>query len=226
MNTEHASTENSLQALIDQAPDVVTPEEFVPNTVREIWYKTGMPKRYRADWPRPTDPEWIARLSKLNERMRDGGLVALIGTRGTGKTRLAAESMRDVCSVHGHYTTAMGLFLRIRSTYGKQAAETEEGVIKELSKCPMLILDEVQERGNTPWEDRLLTHIIDKRYGAMRPTIIIANLAEQDFRQSLSDSIVSRLFETGGIMELTGPSFRTGDAPTPPKQQNLNLGKQ
>ena len=72
----------------------------------------------------------------------------------------------------------------------------------------MLILDEVQERGNTAWEDRILTHILDRRYGAMVPTIIIANLTESALVECLGDSIISRLTETGGVIEIDGPSHR------------------
>jgi DNA replication protein DnaC len=137
---------------------------------------------------------------------------------------LAAECVRDVCPQLAHYTTAMGLFLRIRATYGKGAGETEAEVIREISKIPLLVIDEIQERGGTAWEDRLLTHIIDKRYGAERATILIANLTEAGLADSIGDSITSRLFETGGIIELTGPSFRTGEIDRP-GQQNLEFSK-
>ena len=59
------------------------------------------------------------------------------------KTRMAAEAVRDVCPHHAHYTTAMALFLRIRATYGKKdTGETEAEVIHELSRGPLLIIDE------------------------------------------------------------------------------------
>ncbi len=142
-------------------------------------------------------------------RIRDGGIIALIGPRGTGKTRLAAEAMRDFAREHGHYTTAMGLFLRIRASYARNNDESEKEIVTHMTKTRLLVLDEVQERGNTAWEDRLLTHILDSRYGAMAPTIIIANLTESALADCMGDSIISRLEETGGIIEISGPSHRT-----------------
>ena len=58
----------------------------------------------------------------------------------------------------------------------------------------------------------MLTHLLDARYGAIRPTIVIANLTREALPACLGDSITSRLTETGGVLEITGPSFRT----TPP----------
>lgn len=168
-----------------------------------------MPRRYRADWVRPTDAVWTAHFSRIMRRIREGGIIALIGPRGTGKTRLAAEAMRDFARERGDYTTAMGLFLRIRASYGKNNDESEKEIITHMARSRLLVIDEIQERGNTTWEDRLLTHILDSRYGAMVPTILIANLTEPALSECLGDSIISRLKEIGGIIEISGPSHRT-----------------
>jgi DNA replication protein DnaC len=72
----------------------------------------------------------------------------------------------------------------------------------------MLVIDEAQERGGTPWEDRILNHIIDRRYAAMIPTIIIANAKPDALVASLGESIADRMRETGGIIEITGTSHR------------------
>lgn len=198
----------SLQRLIDAAPDdlPVTTAEAPPK--RNVAPATGLPARYRGEWDRPDNNPWHATFGKVMSGISDGGIIALIGPRGTGKTRLAAEAMRNAAPREGIYATAMALFLRIRETFGKKSRESEADIVRELSKCPLLILDEIQERGNTPWEDRLLTHIMDARYGAMRPTIIIANLTAEALAEQLGESIVSRLHETGGVLEIDGPSHR------------------
>ena len=116
--------------------------------------------------------------------------------------------MRNFAPNKGTYTTAMEIFLRIRASFGKTAKETEHDITGELSKCRLLIIDEVQERGNTAWEDRILTHIIDKRYSDLKPTIVIANLTADALAAGLGESIVSRMQETGGIIEVTGESHR------------------
>lgn len=175
----------------------------------DINYKTGVPTRYTRSWSQPEASEWQERHAQIVSDLEKGGLVAMIGGRGTGKTRHAAEAIRDIAPNKSHYITAMGIFLRIRSSYDSRSKETEQDVVKELSKCRLLVIDEIQERGNTEWEDRLLTHIIDQRYSNMRPTILIANLTKKELAASLGPSIVSRLNETGSVIELTGPSHRT-----------------
>jgi DNA replication protein DnaC len=220
MNSNHDQTathareiSRTFQALIDKAPDEEGQhgETSAHSTdYRAISSATGMPKRYRPDWPRPCDATWTENFRKVMAAVRSGAIIALIGNRGTGKTRLAAEAARNFAPAHSSYTTAMGLFLRIRATFGKKkGGESEDSIVNELSKSPLLVLDEVQERGNTPWEDRLLTHILDRRYGAMLPTVVIANLTESALIECLGDSIVSRLEEGGGILEITGPSHRS-----------------
>jgi len=205
---------SGLEALIDAAPelpdaDVLTSgPSSIPFLADTLAERTGVPNRYRAGWKRPDDAEWNDRFARVAACVRAGGIIGLIGNRGTGKTRLAAEVMRDFARIQGRYATAMGLFLRIRSTFGKKGGESESDIVRELSKAPLLILDEIQERGGTEWEDRLLTHILDARYGDMRSTLVLANLDRDALALQLGDSINSRLIETGGVLEMTGPSHR------------------
>ena len=199
-------TESFLEKWIKNAPD--DPCDDAPKaTIMDLAYSTGFPKRYREEWERPSDEEWIHQLDRLTKRMKQGGNIAIIGNRGTGKTRLAAEAMRDVSRSKGYYMTAMSLFVRVRASY-QGNGESEDRIIKEIANVKMLVIDEIQERGNSKWEDRLLTHILDKRYGAMLPTIIIANLKAAELTQCLGDSISSRISETGGILEMVGKSHR------------------
>ncbi len=196
------------ERLIAAAPDdepATTTKEPPPRNVASI---TGIPARYREEWPRPIAIAWNATFGKIMAVIANGGTIAMIGPRGTGKTRFAAEAMRNVAPREGIYATAMGVFIRIRETFQKNSKESESEIVRELSRCPLLILDEIQERGNSAWEDRLLTHILDARYGNMLPTIIIANLTSEALAVQLGDSIVSRLHETGGVLEINGPSHR------------------
>lgn len=186
----------------------ITSEPQAKPVSKSVSYTTGLPARYRDEWPRPESDEWQRPFEKIIEKSNNGGIIGLIGPRGTGKTRFAAEAIRDISPEAATYTTAMQLFLRLRASYGKKAAESEDEIVNEMSRARLLVLDEVQERGNTAWEDRILTHILDRRYGAMKPTILIANLTESALIECLGDSIVSRLKETGGIIEVNGAVYR------------------
>lgn len=172
-------------------------------------YQTGFPTRYTAIWSHPEANDWVKLYEKALAEVKDGGLLAITGSRGTGKTRLAAEVARAFSRKNSQYETAMGLFLKIRDSYNNKKAASELEIVTDLSKCELLVIDEIQERGNTEWEDRLLNHIIDKRYGNMKPTILIANLTKNELAAALGSSIVSRMNETGGMIEMTGKSHRT-----------------
>lgn len=197
-------------AMIDAAPEAPEPITGTARAARNVSFTTGLPRRYRAEWECPAlDDVWMTHFGKIMTAVDGGGIVALIGPRGTGKTRLSAEAMRNHAPDNAIYTTAMGLFLRIRASFGKASKESESDIVDELAKCPLLILDEIQERGNTAWEDRILTHVLDRRYGAMTPTIIIANLTEDALSDCLGESILSRIEENGGVIEVDGPSHRS-----------------
>jgi DNA replication protein DnaC len=149
-------------------------------------------------------------LNKGIAKLGKGVIMALIGGRGSGKTQLAV-CMADAAIAAGRsarYLTAFDFFLLIRETYRKDAKKSEREIIAELAGPALLILDELQERGETPWEDRLLTALIDRRYRDGGDTILIANQKADEFRAALGASIEDRLREGGGIAELDGQSRR------------------
>lgn len=148
--------------------------------------------------------QWGATYSEYAAKVgRDGVILAIVGERGSGKTQLATEIGRAALNSDFStlYTTAMGFFLRIKSTYRPASEEVELDVIRHHHRPRLLIIDETQERGETPWEDRILTHLIDARYGAGKDTILIANQTPKAFAESVGTSIMRRLNETGGIIE-------------------------
>jgi DNA replication protein DnaC len=71
-----------------------------------------------------------------------------------------------------------------------------------------LAIDEIQVRGGKPFEDNLLTNLIDDRYSAMRPTLLMANLPHEELTETLGASIVDRVTENGAVIHCDWPSFR------------------
>jgi DNA replication protein DnaC len=110
------------------------------------------------------------------------------------------------------YTTAVELFVTIKETYGDNAQRSERAAIDLFVKPDLLVIDEVQERAGTEWEQRLLSAIVDRRYAGMKDTILVGNLKPDDVRAELGTSIASRAQETGGIYVADWPSFRTRKA--------------
>lgn len=135
--------------------------------------------------------------------------MALIGGRGTGKTQIAAQVISTACAMNrtALYTRAMTIFLEMRATFGQE--DCSEFEVVERYRAPrLLVIDEMQDRGETAWEDRLLNHILDCRYGDMMDTVLIANFHRDALRKSLGESIADRLRETGGVIECVWKSFR------------------
>lgn len=170
---------------------------------------------------------WGEVVASINSMMLSGFIVALLGDRGTGKTQAAVEVMRTAAAIAAGrnrrarersgapftdttpvvYAKALDVFINIRATYNG-GDESEKKVIEQYAKPMLLVIDELQERGNTAWEDRLLTHIIDTRYSSGLDTILIANLNPEEFRKAVGPSIYSRIVETGMVIECDWPSFR------------------
>ena len=181
------------------------------------------PARYDG-LPEPLGAEWWSCSKAVYKLLRNGGIVALYGERGPGKTRMAYELAHEggfpsPLVDPGNeltrqrrpaiYRTAMGIFLELRSTFQRGSDKTELEVIDRLSGAVFLVIDELQERGETRFEDQKLTMIIDARYQAGRPTLLIGNFKTAgELAASISPSIISRIQENGGAIHCDWPSFR------------------
>lgn len=160
----------------------------------------------------PNGIAWKATADRIKSKLGSGILVCLIGIRGPGKTQMAVEAMFATTDQlrSALYCTAMEIFMAVKTTYGPDAKKSEVDALAKFSKPSLLIIDEAHERGETNWEDRILTHIIDARYRAMKDTILIANLEKSECEKSLGKSVVTRLNETGGFIPCEWMSFREG----------------
>lgn len=199
-----------LAAWIDAAPDA---PESPPQPPSDEWaasLRTGLPTRYRRRWEHPEDEQWKRRFQRIKDRLQNHrATLAIIGNRGTGKTQLAAEIIKDIAPESATYITAAELFLRLRASFDKGTSETESDIVRELSRAKLLVIDELQERSESAWENQRLTLILDKRYANERPTLLLSNLTTAELTASLGDSITDRMRQGGGVIEITGPSHRS-----------------
>jgi len=136
-------------------------------------------------------------------------LFALVGKRGTGKTLMAVKIILAAVQKMGmfaRYETAMNIFLKLRDGYKHNHSELD--LIADFINPPILAIDAMEVRGETKFENQILDHIIDQRYSSMRDTLLISNQGKEEFIVSAGPSIISRLKETGGIVECNWESFR------------------
>ncbi len=176
----------------------------------EYLSKSNIPARHRNVPPQElTGAPWLKLKTKVVNRLGDGIIVALVGRRGAGKTQLAVEVAKAAAMAGKRplYSTAMEFFLAIKESY-RETGGSERRVIESYVVPALLVLDEVQERGETAWEDRLLTHLVDRRYQAQKDTILISNQNREAFLAAIGDSISSRIVEAGGVAVCDWESYR------------------
>lgn len=189
----------------------------------------GFPTRH-VNIALPTEGPWFEAAKKAYLALKAGGIVVLYGDRGTGKTFMAYDLAQQSQEFpepvfppdeFGHrkprpaiYRTAMRAFLEIRDTFRRGSEKSELELMDEFAEAALLVIDEIQERGESAFEDQKLTAIIDARYQHCRPTLIIGNYATKaEFSASVSPSILSRMQEGGGAIHCDWPSFRANKTP-------------
>jgi len=190
----------------------------------------GFPDRHGRELTLYGD-EWREAYEKALKICESGGIVIAYGERGTGKTQIAFELARKANFPNPEaprkdwlytwepryrpavYHKAMDIFIDLKNGFGRPEQPSEKEIIAKLVDASFLVIDEAHVRGETKYEDDKLTHILDKRYDAMRPTMLITNVPRKDFAAQLSPSIISRIEEIGGGIECNWQSYRK----SPPK---------
>lgn len=182
-------------------------------------FRAGFPRRHVeaiASGVVTLSPGQKATAEKVAAKLGRGSIVGLIGPRGTGKTLtatfiaggFAVERWGKADNVR--YLHTMDVFLRLREAMRKDGA-SERAVIETMVRPALLVLDEIQERGETEWENRTLNVLLDKRYGQLKDTLLLGNIERAQLTTSLGASIVDRMREGGGVVVCSGESKRGRD---------------
>ena len=179
---------------------------------REDYDASGVPERHRKF--RPLDDnkseEWIQVYNGIKKNIQTGAIFAIVGTRGAGKTQIGASLIGYITlelDRTAAYRKAFDIFLRIREAMNDRN-DSERAAVHEFVKRYFLVIDAYEVRSESSFENRSLDHIIDLRYDALRPTLIISNDTPESFSKSVGLSIMDRIKETGGIIEMNFKSFR------------------
>ncbi len=176
-----------------------------------LWRDSGVPERHKGKAGARHDAAgaWGETYRELRDALPGGPLLVLLGKRGTGKTQLAVDLLADICDGGKavRYLKTMDLFREIRACFRPDGPD-EVRTVDKLCRYAGLVLDEAHERSDSDWENRTLTNIIDRRYDAMRTTILVSNLTKEAFAQAAGASIVSRIHESGQVVVCDWGSFR------------------
>jgi len=178
--------------------------------VETLWLDSNAPKR-QASAKADASGEWGRTLARLNGKLGSGLFAVLSGRHGSGKTQLAVEMMRhQIEDIHRSavFLSATEFFIQVKATYRPDAQVSEADVLAKYAKPAFLVVDEIEKRGASEWENNLLFHLFNRRYNAVKDTLLISNLPEAELCQHLGPALVSRLNETGGVISCNWPSRR------------------
>ncbi|MBU3577517.1 ATP-binding protein [Polynucleobacter sp. UK-Kesae-W10] len=141
--------------------------------------------------------------------LNTGASLILSGMPGTGKSHLAAAILQAILPKHvGAYVTLMDLIRSLRDTWRRDSTTTESQLLNRLTHLPLLVIDEIGVQYGTDGERAILFDVLDRRYREMKPSILMTNLAKDDFRTAIGDRVFDRMTEVGRWVPFDWPSYR------------------
>lgn len=146
--------------------------------------------------------------SIVNERK--WAVLVLMGGVGTGKTLLAselAESLINSLSMSVRYCTAKQMISEIQASYSTEG-RTEEGEVLRFVGYDVLIVDEIDAKPDRENANLLLTEVVNRRYNAEKPMIVITNQPFDNLAKYVGDRVDDRLHENSFVCSFDWPSFR------------------
>jgi DNA replication protein DnaC len=143
--------------------------------------------------------------------------LLLYGAPGVGKTGLAlgAARARAQEGTSFLFLTAADLLARFRATYDQQGEDdgpSEATVFGAAASVPLLVLDELGGQRTGEWATQTLSHLINRRHGALLPTIFTTGLMPADWERRFGRPFYERLYEMcqqgQGFVRVDGPNLR------------------
>ncbi len=137
---------------------------------------------------------------RFGENYRVGRSLILTGNVGTGKTHLASAIVRTVVAdgASALIIPAGDIIAIARASMVPGSGYTDRDVVLHLGGLNLLVIDEVGCQRGTEYELGLLHSIIDRRYQAVLPTVLISNLDPAGLTKFIGERAVDRLRQNGG----------------------------
>jgi len=198
-------------------------EHRIKTAVHNFKAASGVPPRFQNasfDGYRPSSENARKILEHLREYAENfgqnyklGRSLILCGKAGTGKTHLSCALLRSLAhkqGLMGKYTTVYRAVQEVRESYGSRDI-SELRAMEAFIKPDLLVLDEIGAQYGTDSEHLILFTIINGRYEAMKPTIVISNLNVDGMKKYLDERGYDRLRENGGsVLVFDWGSHRQG----------------
>ena len=168
----------------------------------------GTPERYKnvtldSINPHQDQLEALEKVRGFSQLKGDKNLI-ICGLYGTGKTMIACGLIHTLGT--GKYVRAADMARHIRDGFKTQ--EPEASIIKSYTSPKVLVIDELGLQADTDHEFRILSEIIDRRYGDMKPTVLISNLTPDKIANQLGTGAWDRISSNVEIITLVTKSKR------------------
>lgn len=147
----------------------------------------------------------------LDRKAKGGGLI-LCGKPGTGKNHLACAILNQVIEQHQDsvlISTALKVVRQVKDSWGKNAEMSETQAVRSFTEVDLLVIDEIGVQFGSEAEKMILFEIINDRYEAMRPTILISNLPLAELSDYIGERVIDRMREgSGAVVTFDWESYR------------------
>lgn len=132
------------------------------------------------------------------------------GTTGLGKTHLSLAIAREVIEKGFGvvYCSAPNILSKIEKEHFSRYNEDEESTEDLLTKCDLLILDDLGTEFSTQFTNATVYNILNTRIMTNKPTIISTNMSIAELEKSYSQRFVSRTIGSSIKLDFVGNDIR------------------
>lgn len=146
----------------------------------------------------------------FKEHYSKGRCLVLQGNPGTGKNHLSSAIMIHV--IENGYSALRIKASQFLDEYWSKEFKERDPWLKGMANIDLLVIDEIGRSSNGKSANDAFFRLIDDRYEAMKPTIVISNLSFEGLKGVLGEAATDRLREGGGIgLKFNWDSYRAGD---------------
>jgi DNA replication protein DnaC len=145
----------------------------------------------------------------------EGRMLVMLGNNGNGKNHLAASILKITGGVKH---TVYEIELLMKQSFSGETQEWK--FVQHLCEVEMLVIDEIGRTKGGDWELNWLSHVINRRYEDLLPTVLMSNKHRKEscpqgkagcsdcIQKWVGNDIVSRIIENGVVLEFTGEDYR------------------
>lgn len=128
------------------------------------------------------------------------GLYLYSGTKGSGKTRMAASIANELMEAHDvqvKFAVSTEILAEIRRTFDKGSEYTQSQVLDAFRTAEVLVLDDFGAEKVTEWVADQFYHILNSRYVSRKVTLFTSNesLGTLKYDERITNRIKERCYQ-------------------------------